>query len=43
MARVAIDAVAPDFELQDLEGQTVRLTDFRDRKNVLIVFNRGLF
>lgn len=32
---------APDFELTDTTGQTVRLSDFRGRKNVVLVFNRG--
>jgi peroxiredoxin len=32
---------APDFELTDLEGQTVRLSDYRGRKHVILVFNRG--
>ena len=29
---------APDFELPDSEGGTTRLSDFRGRKNVLLVF-----
>jgi peroxiredoxin len=29
---------APDFELADQHGQTVRLADFRGRKNVVLVF-----
>jgi peroxiredoxin len=40
MPRVAINSTAPDFELTDLSGKTVRLSDFRGR-NVLLVFNRG--
>ncbi|MBN1937465.1 MAG: redoxin domain-containing protein [Anaerolineae bacterium] len=39
--RVAIDTPAPEFELTDWNGQTVRLSDYRGRKNVLLVFNRG--
>jgi peroxiredoxin len=34
---------APDFELIDTKGQTVRLSDFRGLKHVLLVFNRGFF
>ncbi|NEC25573.1 peroxiredoxin [Streptomyces sp. SID8111] len=29
---------APDFELKDNHGRTVRLSDFRGRSNVLLVF-----
>ena len=32
---------APDFSLTDQDGKTVKLSDFRGRKNVLLVFNRG--
>ncbi len=32
--------LAPDFELQDVEGQVVRLSDFRG-KPVLLAFLRG--
>jgi mycoredoxin-dependent peroxiredoxin len=39
--KVQLNAAAPDFELADFRGQTVRLSDFRGRKNVVLVFNRG--
>jgi len=29
---------APDFELTDTEGQAVRLSDFRGKKNVVLAF-----
>jgi peroxiredoxin len=32
---------APDFELADSEGRKVRLSDFRGKKHVVLVFNRG--
>jgi peroxiredoxin len=32
---------APDFELTDFQGQTVRLSDYWGRKHVILVFNRG--
>jgi peroxiredoxin len=43
MARVAVDAKAPDFELADFRGQPVRLSDLtgRDGLHVVLVFNRG--
>jgi peroxiredoxin len=41
MPRVSLNAPAPDFALQDFEGETVRLSDFRGKSNVLLVFNRG--
>ncbi len=34
-------AVALDFTATDSEGRTIRLSDFKGRKNVLLVFNRG--
>jgi len=40
MPRVSLDAIAPDFTLPDLNGNPVSLSDFRGRKNVLLVFNR---
>ena len=42
MPRVSLHQAAPDFALLDLSGNTVRLSDFRGRKHVLLVFNRGL-
>ncbi len=33
--------VAPDFELTDVSGKVIRLSDFRGHKNVVLVFNRG--
>ena len=40
MPRVSLDQAAPDFSLVDYCGNTVRLVDFCDKKNVLLVFNR---
>jgi peroxiredoxin len=34
---------APDFELTDTGGQAVRLSGYRGRKIVVLVFNRGFF
>lgn len=41
MPKVEINTQAPDFSLGDLNGNTVRLSDFRGSKNVVVVFNRG--
>ena len=41
MAKVALNAPAPEFTLTDYQGQPVALSDFRGQKNVLLVFNRG--
>ena len=34
---------APDFVATDTEGRTVRLSDYRGVKHVVLVFNRGFF
>jgi peroxiredoxin len=38
---MAVSKNAPDFELIDPEGQTVRLSDFKGAKHVVLIFNRG--
>ena len=40
MSKVSLNTPAPDFELADYTGKSIRLSDFRG-KNVLLVFNRG--
>ena len=40
MSKVSLNTPAPDFELADYTGKSVKLSDFRG-KNVLLVFNRG--
>lgn len=32
---------APDFEMTDSEGKVVRLSGFKGKKHVVLVFNRG--
>lgn len=39
--RIALNTQAPDFALEDFEGRTIRLSDYRGQKHVLLVFNRG--
>jgi peroxiredoxin len=41
MSRVSLNVPAPDFTLPDFTGRPVSLSDFRESKNVLLVFNRG--
>ncbi|MFH9721925.1 peroxiredoxin [Streptomyces sp. NPDC017254] len=35
---IEVGAEAPDFELKDNHGRTVRLSDFRGEKNVVLLF-----
>jgi cytochrome oxidase Cu insertion factor (SCO1/SenC/PrrC family) len=41
MARVEMNTAAPDFTLEDFNGNAVRLSDFKGKKHVLLVLNRG--
>jgi peroxiredoxin len=41
MAQVQLDKPAPDFTLEDYQGNSVSLSDFKGKQNVLLVFNRG--
>lgn len=40
MSRISLNQIAPDFSLPDFAGKAVNLSDFRGKKNVLMVFNR---
>lgn len=40
MSRVSLNQAAPSFSLPDSAGNTVSLSAFRGKKNVLLVFNR---
>ena len=39
--RVKIGSPASDFELPDQNGQLVKLSDFKDKRHLLLVFVRG--
>lgn len=39
--RVKVGDQAPDFTLEDMAGKKVSLSDFRGKKNVVLVFYRG--
>ncbi len=41
MSQIQLFSQAPDFTLQDLNGNQVRLSDYQGKKNVFLVFNRG--
>jgi cytochrome oxidase Cu insertion factor (SCO1/SenC/PrrC family) len=39
--RVKVGQPAPDFSLEAADGKAIRLSDFRGKKNVVLVFYRG--
>ena len=39
--RVKVGQPAPDFSLEDANGKTITLSEFRDKKTVVLVFYRG--
>ncbi len=41
MARAELNVPAPDFTLKDFNGNSVSLSDYQNKKNVMLVFNRG--
>jgi len=41
MTKQQINILAPNFELVDINGDMISLSNYRDTKNVLILFNRG--
>jgi len=41
MPKVKINTPAPDFSLNNFKGELIQLSQFKDKSNVLIVFNRG--
>lgn len=41
MTEIVLNMPAPDFSLVDLNGNSVTLSDYRDQKHVVLVFNRG--
>lgn len=44
VSRFAVGNVmqAPDFRLPAVDGRTVSLSEYRDKKNVLLYFNMGV-
>jgi len=41
LARVKVGDRAPDFTLENMSGKAITLSDFRGKKNVVLVFYRG--
>ena len=39
--QISKDMLAPDFELVDTQGRTIRLSDYRGRQHIVLVLNRG--
>jgi cytochrome oxidase Cu insertion factor (SCO1/SenC/PrrC family) len=39
--RVTVGDLAPDFSLESYRGDVVTLSEFRERKDVVLVFYRG--
>ncbi len=39
--QIAIGREAPDFELTDVQGRAIRLSDYRGKKRVILSFTRG--
>lgn len=39
--RVNVGQPAPDFTLEDPDGKKISLSDYRGKKNVVLVFYRG--
>jgi hypothetical protein len=43
MSKINLFQAAPEIEMSDFTGKVIRLSDYRNRNNVILVFNRGFF
>jgi peroxiredoxin len=43
LQRVITGKTAPDFTLEAMDGETVKLSNYRGQKFVVLVFYRGYF
>jgi cytochrome oxidase Cu insertion factor (SCO1/SenC/PrrC family) len=41
LERVHVGVKAPDFTLESTDNDTIKLSDYRGKKNVILVFYRG--
>jgi cytochrome oxidase Cu insertion factor (SCO1/SenC/PrrC family) len=41
LERIQIGKAVPDFNLESVDGNWVRLSNYQNRKNVILVFYRG--
>ena len=41
LERVNVGETAPDFTLENLDGNRISLSEFRGKKNVILVFYQG--
>ena len=41
LGRIKVSQAAPDFTLEDVDGKTITLSEFRGKKSVVLVFYRG--
>ncbi len=41
MPRVELNKKAPEFSLKGIGGGVVKISDFYNKSNILLVFNRG--
>lgn len=41
LERITVGDQAPDFTLEDTDGNRISLSDFRGKKHVVLVFYRG--
>ena len=43
MGKINLFQAAPEIVLNDFTGRVVKLSDYQNRNNVILVFNRGFF
>ena len=41
LQRIKVGQPAPDFTLEDMDGKSITLSDFRGKKTVVLAFYRG--